>query len=230
MRCLWVSETLSVLSHSCCAWRKWGCYSLYKHRLPCPAYAPSYPFCRKRCYGYWRPRTCCAWTACEWGLIKSPADLYRLTVDSITALDRKAEKSAQNLINSIEKSKHNELYRLVFALGIRNIGLKAAKLLCENFANIDDLMNAKTEDISAIEGFGLIMAESVVNYFSAESTKNLIDELKELGLEMKPSNRRKRAEFLRQNLCSYRYSADYEKKWGRQTDWAERRKNKLFRI
>lgn len=105
------------------------------------------------------------------GLIKSPADLYRLTVDSITALDRKAEKSAQNLINSIEKSKHNELYRLVFALGIRNIGLKAAKLLCENFANIDDLMNAKTEDISAIEGFGLIMAESVVNYFSAESTK-----------------------------------------------------------
>ena len=126
------------------------------------------------------------------GLIKSPADLYRLTVDSITALDRKAEKSAQNLINSIEKSKHNELYRLVFALGIRNIGLKAAKLLCENFANIDDLMNAKTEDISAIEGFGLIMAESVVNYFSAESTKNLIDELKELGLEMKPSEQKKK--------------------------------------
>lgn len=126
------------------------------------------------------------------GLIKSPADLYRLTVESITALDRKAEKSAKNLINSIEKSKHNELYRLVFALGIRNIGLKAAKILCENFAGIDDLMSAKKEDISAIEGFGAIMADSVVNYFSAESTKNLIAELKELGLEMKPSEQKKK--------------------------------------
>lgn len=74
-------------------------------------------------------------------------------------MTEKPKNLQQNLINSIEKSKHNELYRLVFALGIRNIGLKAAKLLCENFANIDDLMNAKTEDISAIEGFGLIMAE-----------------------------------------------------------------------
>ena len=126
----------------------------------------------------------------ESGLVKSPADLYKLTEEDISALERKAEKSAQNLIKAVEKSKSNELYRLVFALGIRNIGLKAAKILCENFATIDDLMNAELTQISAIEGFGDIMAESVVNYFSLDSTKNLINELKSLGLEMKPSQQR----------------------------------------
>lgn len=121
------------------------------------------------------------------GLVKSPADLYRLKAEDITALDRKAEKSANNLIAAVEKSKHNELYRLVFALGIRNIGLKAAKLLCENFLTIDDIMSAKAEDFAAIEGFGSVMAESLENYFALESTRELIEQLKTLGLEMKPS-------------------------------------------
>ena len=121
------------------------------------------------------------------GLVSSPADLYRLKAEDITALDRKAEKSANNLIAAVEKSKHNELYRLVFALGIRNIGLKAAKLLCENFVTIDDIMNAKAEDFAAIEGFGSVMAESLENYFSLEGTRELIEQLKTLGLEMKPS-------------------------------------------
>ena len=121
------------------------------------------------------------------GLVSSPADLYRLKAEDITALDRKAEKSANNLIAAVEKSKHNELYRLVFALGIRNIGLKAAKLLCENFVTIDDIMNAKAEDFAAIEGFGSVMAESLENYFALESTRELIEQLKTLGLEMKPS-------------------------------------------
>ncbi len=120
-------------------------------------------------------------------LIKSPADLYRLTADDISALERKAEKSAQNLISSIEKSKDNELYRLVYALGIRNIGLKAAKLICENFESIDDIMNAKAVDFEAIDGFGSIMAISIENYFSLPSTKELISDLKSLGLKMKPS-------------------------------------------
>ena len=121
------------------------------------------------------------------GLVSSPADLYRLKAEDITALDRKAEKSANNLIAAVEKSKHNELYRLVFALGIRNIGLKAAKLLCENFLTIDEIMNAKAEDFAAIEGFGSVMAESLENYFALESTRELIEQLKTLGLEMKPS-------------------------------------------
>ncbi|MBQ5686277.1 MAG: NAD-dependent DNA ligase LigA [Ruminococcus sp.] len=121
------------------------------------------------------------------GLVHSPADLYRLKAENIAALDRKAEKSAQNLISSIEKSKGNELYRLVFALGIRNIGLKAAGLLCERFRTIDDIMQADAEEIAAIDGFGSIMAQSVVDYFALESTHELIAQLKELGLQMKPS-------------------------------------------
>jgi len=121
------------------------------------------------------------------GLVHSPADLYRLKAEDIAALDRKAEKSAQNLISSIEKSKGNELYRLVFALGIRNIGLKAAGLLCERFRTIDDIMQASAEDVAAIDGFGSIMAQSVVDYFALESTHELIAQFKELGLQMKPS-------------------------------------------
>lgn len=120
-------------------------------------------------------------------LVKSPADLYRLTADDIISLDRKAEKSANNLISAIEKSKENELYRLVFALGIRNIGLKAAKIICENFLIIDDIMSAKASDFEAIDGFGEIMAVSLENYFSLDSTKELITELKSLGLKMKSS-------------------------------------------
>lgn len=125
------------------------------------------------------------------GLVRSPADLYRLKAEDIAALDRKAEKSADNLIKAIEKSKQNELYRLIFALGIRNIGLKAAKLLCENFLTIDDIMNAKAEDIARIEGFGSVMAESVERYFALESTRELISQLKDVGLAMKPSEQKK---------------------------------------
>lgn len=123
-------------------------------------------------------------------LVKSPADLYRLKTEDISAFERKAEKSANNLINSIQKSKDNELYRLVYALGIRNIGLKAAKLLCEHFLTINDLMNAKAEDFESIDGFGSVMAQSLENYFSLESTKQLIADLKDLGLKMKPSEQK----------------------------------------
>ncbi|MCD8026004.1 MAG: NAD-dependent DNA ligase LigA [Clostridiales bacterium] len=123
-------------------------------------------------------------------LVKSPADLYRLKPEDIIALDRKAEKSAANLISAVEKSKENELYRLIFALGIRNIGLKAAKLICENFKTVDDIINASSDDFEVIDGFGSIMAQSLQKYFSLDGTKQLISELKSLGLKMKPSPQR----------------------------------------
>ena len=94
-------------------------------------------------------------------------------------LERKAEKSALNLIDSIEKSKEQELYRLIFALGIRHIGQKAAKLLCDNLLTIENIMNSKVEDYTNIDGFGTVMAESIVEYFSHEESINLIKELKE---------------------------------------------------
>ena len=121
------------------------------------------------------------------GLVKSPADLYRLKIDDVSNLERMAEKSANNLISAVEKSKENELYRLVFALGIRNIGLKAAKLLCENFPTIDDILNAKAVDFETIDGFGKVMALSIENYFALDGTKELISDLKSLGLKMKSS-------------------------------------------
>ena len=118
-------------------------------------------------------------------LIHSPFDLYRLTRDDILKLEGKKDKSADNLINSIEKSKSNDLYRLVFGLGIRHIGQKAAKLLADKFRTLDEIANASLEDICGIEGFGEIMAQSVVSYFSLEKTKELIKEIKELGLNTK---------------------------------------------
>lgn len=120
-------------------------------------------------------------------LVRSPADLYRLKTEQISSLDRKAEKSAANLISSIEKSKSNELYRLIYALGIRNIGLKAAKVICENFETIDDIMNAQAENFETIDGLGSIMAKSLEDYFALESTKQLVSELSNLGLKMTPS-------------------------------------------
>ncbi len=120
-------------------------------------------------------------------LVKSPSDLYSLKYDDIVSLANKGDKSAQNLLNALEKSKSNELYRLVFALGIPHIGQKAAKTLCQKFTTIESLFDANAEDISAIDGFGDIMAQSVVQYFSLESTKSLIDDLKSLGVQMKPS-------------------------------------------
>ena len=120
-------------------------------------------------------------------LIETPTDLYTLTKENLLTLEGFKEKSAENLLTAIENSKSQPLDRVIAALGIRNIGLKAAGLLCERFRTIDDIMQADAEEIAAIDGFGSIMAQSVVDYFALESTHELIAQLKELGLQMKPS-------------------------------------------
>ena len=118
----------------------------------------------------------------ENNLIFSPMDLYRLSKDDIMTLEKKKDKSAENLVNAIEKSKSNDLYRTVFALGIRHIGQKAAKLLADKFRTLDNIANAKMEEISSIEGFGEIMAESVYKYFQLDESKKLVEEIKSLGI------------------------------------------------
>lgn len=118
------------------------------------------------------------------GLVKSFADLYKLRAVDVSAIERMGEKSAVNLIDALEKSKDNELYRLIFALGIRHIGLKAAKLMSEHFLSIDAILSAKKEDYLAIDGFGVVMAESAAQYFSLPETFELIEELKALGVKM----------------------------------------------
>ena len=115
-------------------------------------------------------------------LISSPLDLYRLSKENIMTLEKKKDKSAENLINAIEKSKSNDLYRIVFALGIRHIGQKAAKILADKFRTLDNIANANIEDISSIDGFGDIMAESVYKYFQLEESKKLVEEIKSLGI------------------------------------------------
>ena len=120
------------------------------------------------------------------GLIKTFTDLYQLKAADIATLDRMGEKSADNLIGAIDKSKDAQINRLVYALGIRHIGEKAAKLLCEHFLSIEKLFEASEEEIAAIDGFGAVMAQSVYDYFHLEGTKHLICKLKELGVKMTP--------------------------------------------
>lgn len=118
------------------------------------------------------------------GLVSSPADLYSLDRKELLKLERMGEKSVDNLLESVEKSKNSDLYRLIYALGIRHIGLKAAKLLVEKFSSIEKIYNSSIEDIEAIDGYGRIMAESVKLYFSLDQTKELINKLKTCGVNM----------------------------------------------
>ena len=115
-------------------------------------------------------------------LIKTPADIYTITVEQIASLDRLGERSANNIINAIETSKKNELYRLIFAFGIRHIGKRAAKLLAEKFGSIDAIMKANFNEINSIDGFGEIMTHSVIEYFSLPQTKEYIERLKSYGV------------------------------------------------
>ncbi len=116
------------------------------------------------------------------GLVKTPTDIYRLQPEQLSAMERMGEKSAANLIEAIEHSKQNPLWRLLFGLGIRHIGEKAAKLLENAFADLDAIAAASVDEILAIEGFGQIMAESLVAFFAMEGTKELLEDFRQLGL------------------------------------------------
>ena len=114
----------------------------------------------------------------------SPADLYTLTEEQIASLDRMGQKSARNLVNATEASKSNPLWRLIFALGIRHIGETASRQLAVQFGSMKALMQAVPADFAAMEGFGEIMAESVCDYFSTSHARELVERLKELGVNM----------------------------------------------
>lgn len=116
------------------------------------------------------------------GMIKTVTDIYRLDKEKIASLDGFQQTSANNIIESVENSKNNDLSKLIFALGIRHIGAKAAKLLSDEFKNIDNLMNASLEAISDIDGFGDVMAKSAFDFFQSESARELIADLKSFGV------------------------------------------------
>lgn len=114
--------------------------------------------------------------------IRDVSDLYHLEVEQLVKLERMGEKSAKNLVEAIERSKENSMERLLFGLGIRHVGEKAAKLLAETFESMDALMDAKEEEITAIHEIGGKMADSIVTYFESDEVKALITRLKEAGV------------------------------------------------
>ncbi len=120
----------------------------------------------------------------EKGLIHSPVDLYSLKKEDLLQLDRMGDKSADNLLSAIEHSKTNQLSQLIFGLGIRNIGEQAAKLLCRNFPTIESVMNASLEEVQAIDGFGDVMAQHVVDFFAMPETHRLIERFRAAGLNL----------------------------------------------
>lgn len=118
------------------------------------------------------------------GYVRSAADIYTLTKEQLLQLEKFKEKSAQNLLDSIERSKDNNLDKLLFGLGIRNIGEKAASIIAEHFRSMDNIKNADIEAISQLDGFGLVMAQSIVAFFEKEGTEDLIARLAQSGVNM----------------------------------------------
>ncbi len=118
------------------------------------------------------------------GLISNITDIYKLTLEDIAALKKNGKKFAQNLIDAIEESKHRDLYRLVNALGIRHVGVKLAKTLCKTYNTMDKLINATYEELYMKEEIGKIIAKSITDFFKEEQTLDLINKLKEYGVNM----------------------------------------------
>ena len=117
-------------------------------------------------------------------MIANIADIYDLKFEDIASLKKNGKKFAQNLIDSINASKHNDLYRLITALGIRHVGTKAAKILAKRYENMDNLLEATIESLNQVEEIGPIVANSIREFFEQEQTKDLLKRLKEAGINM----------------------------------------------
>ena len=115
-------------------------------------------------------------------LIENIADIYTLKFEDIASLKKNGKKFAQNLVDSINKSKENDLYRLITALGIRHVGTKASKILARKYKTIDNLMKATSEELSMINDIGPIVANSIREFFMQEQTIDLIQKLKQAGV------------------------------------------------
>ena len=118
------------------------------------------------------------------GLIKSFSDIYHLDMDALVNLERMGKKSSLNLLNAIEKSKERGLARVLFGIGIRYVGIKAAKVLASHFHTMDKLMKATYEELESIKEIGPVMAESIVNFFKEKENIRVINELKRCGVKM----------------------------------------------
>ena len=117
-------------------------------------------------------------------LVHDPSDLYQLTADQLITLDKFGEKATQNTLDAINNSKENSLERILFGLGIRHVGAKAAKQIAAHFGTIAAIMSSSTDDFVAIDGIGEIIADSIVEFFQTEATQDLIQRLVDQGINM----------------------------------------------
>ncbi len=130
----------------------------------------------------------------EKGLVRDVADLYALRLDQVAALDRMAKKSAQNLLDAIEKSRSRPLAAVLFALGVRQVGEALARDLAAHFGSIQALMDASEEDLMAVEGVGPVVAHSIRDYFANPANRDLIRRLREAGVRMEHTAPRNEAD------------------------------------
>ncbi len=119
------------------------------------------------------------------GLVETPADLYHLTVKQLEPLERMGTQSAKNLVASIEKSKENDLWRLLFALGIRQVGAKAAKVLAQRFGTLERIRTASLEELTAVPDIGGITAGNIKSWFERPLNQKLVEELTGAGVNTK---------------------------------------------
>ena len=115
-------------------------------------------------------------------LVRDPADLFRLTVDEWAALPRMAEKSAQNVVDALEKAKATTLPRFIYALGVREVGAVSAALLASSFGSLENLLKADEAALQAIDGIGPVMAEYIVHFFADDENRDVIQSLRDVGV------------------------------------------------
>ncbi len=116
--------------------------------------------------------------------LHTPADLYELGRDELLELDKIKDRSADNLLKAIDASRGNNLDRVLFSLGIHNVGRKSAALICERFGTMDEIMSATAEQLSAIDGVGPVIADSIVKYFATVGARDLVKRLRDNGVNM----------------------------------------------
>lgn len=129
------------------------------------------------------------------GLVRTPADIYRLSKTDLVGLERMAEKSAENLITAIAKSKSTTMPRFIYALGIRNVGVTIAEILAENFASMEALLDAKEQSLADLYGVGPVIAKEIVAYASNDANRRMVRRLLEAGVSFPAGRRVESAEF-----------------------------------
>ena len=118
----------------------------------------------------------------EKGLLKSPADIYYLTLDEMKSLWQKGDIAAKKLLAAIDASKEQDVSKLIYALGIRQVGAKTGKVLAVQFGNLDALMNATEEELTAVPDVGAVTAKSIADWFSQPQSRHMIQRLREAGV------------------------------------------------